>query len=78
MLGDVLTRLLGPGRAEIDCDGCFQLLDRYVEAELRGDDAEQLAPGMGAHLEGCPACADDYASLRALIALERGNAWPPR
>lgn len=78
MVRDVLTRLLGPGRPEIDCDGCFRLLDHYVEAELRGDDAEQAVPGMGAHLEGCPACAEDYASLRALVALERGNASSPR
>ena len=31
-------------------------------------DADAAVPGMRAHLEGCPACAEDHASLRALLA----------
>ena len=30
-----------------------------------------------AHLEGCPACRDDYASLRAYVATGRSPAQPP-
>ena len=77
MARHVLTRLLGAGRPEIDCDGCFDLLDHYVEAELGGGDPELAVPGMAAHLEGCPACAEDYASLRALVALEGGSKGAP-
>ncbi len=62
------ARLLGPGRPEIGCDECFDRLDEYVDAELRGDDAEAAVPGMGAHLVGCPACHEDYLSLRTLVA----------
>ena len=58
--------LLGPGAAEIGCDACFDELDRYVDLELQGKDAEAAVPGMGAHLDGCPACREEHESLRAL------------
>ena len=64
----VLRRLLGPRGPELSCDECFQHLDRYVELELAGEDADDRVPGMRAHLEGCPACAEDHASLRALLS----------
>jgi hypothetical protein len=64
-----LARLLGPPGPELTCEECFEHLDRYVEAEReRGSGAAEAAiPGMGAHLVGCPACAEDHASLRALL-----------
>ena len=66
-----LKRLVGTGRPEISCEQCFEQLDRYVEAEIAGADADQVVPGLGAHLEGCPACDEDHASLLELIRLER-------
>ena len=63
-----LERLLGPAGPDIGCDACFDELDRYVELELAGADAEAAVPGMRAHLEGCPACADEHDSLIALVA----------
>lgn len=67
-LSPVLRRLLGPGRPEVTCEVCFDELDRYVDLELSGAHAEAAVPGMGAHLEGCPSCSEEYESLRALIA----------
>jgi anti-sigma factor RsiW len=67
-LAPALHPLLGPGRPEISCEACFDELDRYVELELAGADAEGSVPGMSAHLEGCPACAEEHASLTALLA----------
>ena len=64
----LVRRLLGPSGPELTCEECFDLLDVYVEAELAGDDAERAVPGMQAHLEGCPACAEEHSSLRALAA----------
>jgi hypothetical protein len=32
-----------------------------------GHDADAAIPGMRAHLNGCPACAEDHDSLHALI-----------
>jgi hypothetical protein len=62
-----LKRLLGPAGAEVLCDECFERLDEYVELELRGEPADERIPGLRAHLEGCPACHEDYESLRALV-----------
>lgn len=62
-----LHRLLGPGLPEISCETCFDELDRYVDLELAGAHAERSVPGMAAHLRGCPACAEEHASLTALL-----------
>jgi anti-sigma factor RsiW len=65
-----ISRLLGPAEPEILCDECFEQLDVYVEAELGHADADATVPGMRAHLQGCPACAEEYESLRALVRRE--------
>jgi anti-sigma factor RsiW len=71
-----LRRLLGPARPEHSCEECFQALDRYVDAEVAGADPDAAVPDMAAHLEGCPACAEDHASLRAAVeAAARGGAF---
>jgi hypothetical protein len=69
----LLARLLGPPGPEVTCEECFDNLDVYVEYELAGEDAEERVPGMRAHLEGCPACAEEYDSLRELIASQTGG-----
>lgn len=65
---DLLGRVLGPGEPELTCEQCFAELDRYVELVLAGTDADDRIPGMNAHLRGCPACAEDFRSLRDLVA----------
>jgi hypothetical protein len=67
---DLLAALLGPGEPELTCEDCFELLDRYVDLQHAGADADRAVPGMRAHLRGCPACGDDYESLRALVAAD--------
>jgi hypothetical protein len=64
---ETLNRLLGPVAPEIGCDECFEQLDRYVELELAGADADAELPGLRAHLHGCPACREEHESLRALV-----------
>ena len=71
------TRLLGPGRPEVSCEECFEELDRYVEAELIGVDPDVTVPGLQAHLEGCPACAEDHASLLAFLQSEESSSPAP-
>ena len=66
-----LSRLVGPDGPEVGCDACFDGLDRYVELELAGQDADAAVPGLRAHLGGCPACREEYESLRALVGGER-------
>ena len=69
-LNDVVGRLLGPAGPEIGCDACFEELDRYVELEVAGEDADAAIPGLRAHLDGCPACREEHESLRVLVARE--------
>jgi hypothetical protein len=69
----LVSRLLGPAGPELTCEACFDELDRYVERELEGGDPDAAVPGMHAHLQGCPACHEDYESLLALA----GAAGPP-
>jgi predicted anti-sigma-YlaC factor YlaD len=73
MNDDSLKRLLGPAGPELLCDECFEKLDEYVELELRGENADDRVPGMRAHLQGCPACHEDYDSLRELVWSERNG-----
>jgi hypothetical protein len=68
----LLHRLLGPRGPELTCEQCFEELDRYVDLEAAGEDADDRIPGMRAHLEGCPACAEDHASLRAYVSENDG------
>ena len=68
---ETLARLLGPNEPELGCDECFAELDRYVELELAGADADRAVPGLRAHLDGCPACREEHESLRALVSGEQ-------
>ena len=66
----VIARVLGPVGPEVSCETCFDLLDRYVELELEGADADAVLPGLRAHLEGCPACHEEHESLLALVSAD--------
>ena len=70
-LKQALGRLLGPAGPEVGCDECFEQLDRYVELELAGADADAAIPGLRAHLVGCPACREEHESLRPLVGGEQ-------
>ena len=68
---ELIGRLLGPEGPELTCEQCFDLLDRYVDLEVAGAAADEQVPGMRAHLEGCPACDEDHASLLAFVNAAR-------
>ena len=70
-LQQALERLLGPAEPEIGCEECFDELDRYVELEVGGKDADAAVPGLRAHLDGCPACREEHESLHALVSGEQ-------
>jgi hypothetical protein len=67
---DLLGRVLGPNAPELTCEQCFEELDRYVELVIAGEGADERIPGMRAHLQGCPACAEDFRGLRDLVGRE--------
>ena len=70
---ELIRRLLAPAGSEVGCDACFDELDRYVELELAGGDADAQLPGFREHLEGCPACREEHESLVALLAHDRSR-----
>jgi hypothetical protein len=63
----IIARLLGPSEPEVGCDECFAELDRYVELEVAGADADAAVPGLRAHFDGCPACREEHDSLLELV-----------
>ena len=62
-----IKRVLGPAEPELFCDECFEKLDQYVDLEVQGAAADSAIPGMRPHLDGCPACHEEYESLLALV-----------
>ena len=71
---ETIKRLLGPAAPELLCDECFEKIDQYVDLELQGAAADEKIPGMRPHLDGCPACHEEYESLRELVR----SSEPPR
>ena len=70
MNDDLRERLLGGTARDPGCEACFELLDAYAEAVLRGDDTSRLFPEVVAHLAGCLACREDTEGLLAALRLE--------
>jgi hypothetical protein len=64
---EILAGLLGPAAPELTCEECFELVDVYVDSERSRENADARVPGMRAHLAGCPACAEEHASLKDLL-----------
>jgi predicted anti-sigma-YlaC factor YlaD len=65
MTDPLLDRLLGSADADPGCDATFELLDRYVDAVVRGDDVASQYAGVLVHLRNCPACREDAEGLLA-------------
>ena len=72
-MSDPLTHLLGMAGDDAGCEGGMVVLAEYVEAELAGRDAAVLFPAVAAHLRNCPACAEDYRGLMALVRTQRSE-----
>jgi hypothetical protein len=61
---------------EISCTECFDLVSRFVELEASGQDAAAQMPQVKQHLNQCPACRDEYETLRDLRRLEEDGEIP--
>jgi hypothetical protein len=55
----------------LSCEDCFELMDGYVEA-LLADTGGAEPPGLGVHLTGCAACAEETESLLLFVAGQDG------
>lgn len=61
---------------EISCTECFDLASRFVELEASGQDAAARMPLVKPHLNQCPACRNEYETLRDLRRLEDEGGMP--
>jgi hypothetical protein len=64
---DLLTRLLGTAGEDAGCEGGMAVIAEYAEGEAAGRDVRRLFPALARHLRDCPACAEDYRGLLALV-----------
>lgn len=55
---------------EISCSECFDQVSHFVEVEVSGQDASAKLPQLKQHLDQCPACRQEYETLRDLQVLE--------
>lgn len=59
---------------EMDCNDCFDALDKFAEMELEGKSPEEAMPRVQEHLDRCAGCKDEYVALmdalKSLRALE--------
>jgi hypothetical protein len=60
-----LVQLTATARSEdtIGCNGCFELMDQFAQAELEGRDVPEALEVVLVHLEQCKCCRDEYDAL---------------
>ncbi len=51
----------------LDCDGCFEMISEFAEAEIRGDELSVGLKSVQLHLSQCPCCAYEYEALLEAI-----------
>src|SRR3990172_8571421 len=66
-LGKFLRMVFETDEVEISCNEVFEMLDRYVELEARGEDVAHLFPPLMKHLERCKDCREEYEALRRIM-----------
>ena len=49
-----------------------EVVDQEIDKVTRDYGKAARIPGFRAHLEGCPACREEYGSLRALLLEDAG------
>jgi predicted anti-sigma-YlaC factor YlaD len=58
-----VDQLLRAEDGDAGCTAGKEILDAYVELELRGVDPACVYPGTAIHLESCPGCRADHEGL---------------
>jgi hypothetical protein len=52
---------------DLSCEDTYAKLDEFVETEVKGGDADKIAPLIREHLDMCSDCCDEYEALLAVI-----------
>ena len=67
MKSRLLERLLGTDSPDPGCEACFEVLDQYAEAVLRGEDTVSRFPEVVIHIQQCDACREDTEGFLAVL-----------
>lgn len=58
----------------MDCDGCFEHLAEFAEAELAGKEIPEALRCVEKHIEQCACCQEEHnALLEGLRGLQEGD-----
>ena len=71
-----LHKIFHTQEKEISCSECFDRVAHFVDVELSGKDAATEMPEVKQHLDQCPACREEYETLRDLGRLENEGGIP--
>ena len=63
----LLEHLLGARGHDPGCEACFELMDQYAEAVLRGEDPISRFSEIVTHLRHCEACREDTEGFLAVL-----------
>jgi hypothetical protein len=66
-LRSMVRGILSTHENEIDCEQCFEQLDRFVELVLDGANAEEALPLVQDHLNRCGDCREEFEALLAAV-----------
>lgn len=56
---------------DLDCDGCFEGLASFADAQILANEIPEALQAVRKHLNQCPCCQDEYnALLHSLKRLE--------
>jgi hypothetical protein len=56
---------------EMLCSEFFEIIPRYVDLKLAGEDADKVFPKLSHHLQQCPECDEVYQALLKAVQLEK-------
>lgn len=69
--------LLAKAGPLLSCDEVSEDLPVYVEADLAGEDVQEVSPLIWHHLQACPRCQEQALLLREMVLAERRGELPP-
>ena len=60
---NLLTTISKTVPDQVNCDGCFELIAEFADAEIHGDVLSEALKAAKIHFSQCPCCAYEYATL---------------
>lgn len=72
----LIYRILATEDEEIDCNQVFELVARYVDLEVSGEDVPRLMPLVYRHLVQCDMCLELHDTLRDLAVMKEQGTLP--